>query len=171
MQISFYDFFSIPVKMNDKTRVLMVCLGNICRSPLAEGILKSKVDHNKVEVDSAGTGGYHIGEAPDERSVLVAQEHGIEIGNQRCRRFRAADFKSFDLIYAMDRANLRDILALASTGEERKKVKLLLDEVFAGSQEVPDPYFGGPDGFEKVYQLIDKACTAISDKLNSDRRL
>jgi protein-tyrosine phosphatase len=151
--------------MQDKTRILMVCLGNICRSPLAEGILKSKVDYDKVLVDSAGTAGYHIGEKPDERSIDVARKYGIDISGQCCRKFQAGDFKRFDLIYAMDRENLRVILDLAESAEERKKVKLLLDEVSAETKDVPDPYYGGQDGFEQVYHLIEEACDAISKKL------
>jgi protein-tyrosine phosphatase len=157
-------------KMQDKTRVLMVCLGNICRSPLAEGLLKSKVDQNKVEVDSAGTGGYHIGERPDDRSIKVAQKYGIDISGQRCRRFQTEDFKNFDLIYVMDRANLSDIKGLADSDHEREKVKLLLDEVEPTGRDVPDPYWSGQEGFEKVYRLIDQACDAISKKLNEINR-
>ena len=143
----------------------MVCLGNICRSPLAEGILKSKVDPDKVEVESAGTGGYHIGEKPDKRSINVAGKYGIDISMQRCRKFRRRDLDEFDLIYAMDRTNLQDILVLATNEGQRKKVKLLLEEGTAGGGEVPDPYYGGQDGFERVFQLINGACEAISIKL------
>lgn len=148
-----------------KTKVLMVCLGNICRSPLAEGILKSKVDQDTVLVDSAGTAGYHVGNPPDERSVVVAQKHGIDISHQRCRKFSERDFKEFDLIYAMDVSNFSNILHLAQSKEDEKKVKLLLDEVDLGINEVPDPYYGGPGGFEDVYQMINIACDAIVKKL------
>lgn len=156
------------VRMHNKIKVLMVCLGNICRSPLAEGILALKVDPDKVQVDSAGTAGYHIGESPDDRSILVARKHGIDISGQRCRKFAAQDFREFDIIYAMDRANLKDILNLASTDQQRNKVKLLLDEVSTTTREVPDPYYGGQNGFEKVFQLIDEACEVIADKLKKD---
>ncbi len=144
----------------------MVCLGNICRSPLAEGILASKVDPDHVFVDSAGTGGYHIGNPPDRRSVAVAREHGLDISHQRCRQFSKADFETFDLIYVMDRSNFSNVANLASTAEETQKVKLLLEEVALGISEVPDPYYGGADGFEDVYQMIDRACEAIAKKLN-----
>lgn len=149
-----------------KTKVLMVCLGNICRSPLAEGILKSKVDSDKVFVDSAGTAGYHIGNAPDSRSVAVAQKYGLDISSQKCRRFSKMDFTEFDWIYVMDRSNLSNVINLAKTTEEMSKVKLLLDEVNLGIKEVPDPYYGGESGFEDVYQMIDVACEAIAKKLN-----
>jgi len=149
-----------------KTKVLMVCLGNICRSPLAEGILKSKVDASKVFVDSAGTAGYHVGNPPDKRSIAVALKYGQDISKQKCRRFSKQDFSMFDYIYVMDRSNLSDIVNLAETHEEIQKVKLLLDETSLGLNEVPDPYYGGADGFENVYQMIDMACEAIAKKLN-----
>ncbi|RDY61305.1 low molecular weight protein-tyrosine-phosphatase [Flagellimonas nanhaiensis] len=149
-----------------KTKVLMVCLGNICRSPLAEGILKSMVDPNKVLVDSAGTAGYHVGNPPDNRSIIVARKYGIDISAQQCRKFSEIDFLEFDHIYAMDRSNLSNIMKLAQTEKEAEKVRLLLDEVDLGLKEVPDPYYGGDDGFEKVYQLIEKACLSIAEKLN-----
>ncbi|MEP2059468.1 MAG: low molecular weight protein-tyrosine-phosphatase [Maribacter litoralis] len=148
-------------------KVLMVCLGNICRSPLAEGILKSKVDTAKVFVDSAGTAGYHIGNAPDPRSIKVAQNHNIDISSQVCRRFIVSDFDTFDLIYAMDKSNYGNIIGMARNKADAEKVKLLLNEVDATNQEVPDPYYDADDGFETVFQLIDKACTNIADKLES----
>lgn len=145
----------------------MVCLGNICRSPLAEGILKSKVDATKIFVDSAGTAGYHVGDPPDPRSVAVAKDHGLDISSQKCRKFSTTDFKEFDHIYVMDTSNYSDILSLASNQNDIEKVKLLLDEISDFQQEVPDPYYGGPDGFEKVFQMIDKACQVIADRLKS----
>ncbi|UJH67620.1 low molecular weight protein-tyrosine-phosphatase [Allomuricauda sp. SCSIO 65647] len=148
------------------TKILMVCLGNICRSPLAEGILKSKVDRSKVFVDSAGTGGYHVGEPPDKRSIEAAMSRGIDISGQRCRKFSKVDFRDFDLIFAMDRNNYHDILKQAETEEDRQKVHLLLDLIDIGVQEVPDPYYGGKRGFEDVYGMIDQACTALIAKLN-----
>ena len=149
-----------------KTKVLMVCLGNICRSPLAEGILKSKVDSEHVFVDSAGTAGYHVGHPPDERSIEVALSHGLDISTQKCRRFGPMDFEEFDHIFAMDRSNYSNIVALTSDSEHVGKVKLLLDEVDLGISEVPDPYYGGVEGFEYVYGLIDKACEAIAKNLS-----
>lgn len=147
------------------TKILMVCLGNICRSPLAEGILKSKVGTSEVFVDSAGTGGYHIGNLPDSRSIDVAQKHGIDISGQRCRKFTQLDFNTFDMIYVMDKSNYANVIALAETNGDRKKVKLLLKEANLGLSEVPDPYYGGADGFEYVYGLIEQACDQIVKKL------
>jgi len=145
-------------------KVLMVCLGNICRSPLAEGILQQKCNPKKVFVDSAGTGGYHIGNAPDPRSIAVAANNGLDISTQRCRKFIAEDLNIFDLIFAMDKDNYRNIIALATTDTQKNKVKLLLDEVDSVTTEVPDPYYGGEDGFEKVFKMIDEACDIIAQK-------
>jgi len=144
----------------------MVCLGNICRSPLAEGILKSKIDDNKVLVDSAGTAGWHAGELPDQRSIEVAHAHQIDLTNQRSRKFTYADFENYDLIYAMDRSNLSDILGLARNEKDEQKVQLILNEVQSGQNlDVPDPYYGGDHGFENVFQMLDEACEVISNKL------
>jgi len=146
-------------------RILMVCLGNICRSPLAEGILQSKVSAD-VKVDSAGTAAYHVGELPDSRSITVAKKYGIDLTNQRARKFTVNDFDTFDLIYAMDESNYQDILTLARNTEEKLKVKLILNEVDLNSnQSVPDPYYGGNNGFENVYQLLDEACQIIANKI------
>lgn len=144
----------------------MVCLGNICRSPLAEGILKSKIDSSKVFVDSAGTGHWHIGDEPDKRSIAVGKKHNINITDQRGRQFSAKDFENFDIIYVMDNSNKENVLALAQNDSHREKVKLILDEIFPGENvDVPDPYFGGNAGFENVFQMLDKACEEIARKL------
>ena len=143
----------------------MVCLGNICRSPLAEGILKSKVSEN-VYVDSAGTAAYHVGELPDKRSISVAKKYGIDLTNQRARKFTVKDFEAFDLIYAMDQSNYQNILSLSRNNEDEQKVQLILNKIDANSnQDVPDPYYGGNDGFENVYQLLDEACKIIASKI------
>ena len=141
----------------------MVCLGNICRSPLAEGILQSKLDANFFSVDSAGTAAYHIGELPDQRSIAVAKKYGIDISNQRARKFDIKDFIEFDVIYAMDKENYQNICSLAKNNTELQKVKMILDEVkLSQNLSVPDPYYGGDDGFQNVYQLLDEACEKIS---------
>jgi protein-tyrosine phosphatase len=147
-------------------RVLMVCLGNICRSPLAEGILKSKVDPNRVFVDSAGTGNYHVGGLPDSRSIAIAQKYLLDITDQRCRQFRIADFDEFDLIYVMDNSNRRDVLSLARNEKDRTKVKMILNEIFPNENvDVPDPYTGGDIGFENVYKMLEEACSILATKL------
>ncbi|MEG3658662.1 low molecular weight protein-tyrosine-phosphatase [Arenibacter palladensis] len=148
-----------------RTKVLMVCLGNICRSPLAEGILKSKLDNNTVHVDSAGTASYHIGKKPDSRSISIAKKYGIDISQQRCRQFSAKDFEEFDLIYAMDKSNYRNIIALAKNENEIAKVNLLLHRSNSANKEVPDPYYGGEDGFEEIFHLIDSACDLIAQDI------
>ena len=148
-----------------KTKVLMVCLGNICRSPLAKGILESLVDKEKVEVDSAGTGDYHIGSLPDKRSIDVAKKNGLDITHQRGRQFTADDLEHFDFILAMDNYNYEDIIALASTEEAKNKVELILNYAIPGENlDVPDPYFGGLSGFDDVYDMLMKACRNFVDK-------
>ena len=142
----------------------MVCLGNICRSPLAEGILQSKVDQDRVFVDSAGTGGYHIGSKPDSRSIAVGLKYDIDISHQRCRKFSVIDFDEFDVIYVMDLSNYGNVIALARNEHQKNKVKLLLDEVDSKTKEVPDPYYDD-NGFEHVFHLIDEACTVIAKKM------
>ncbi|MGY5848474.1 low molecular weight protein-tyrosine-phosphatase [Salegentibacter sp. HM20] len=152
-----------------KIRVLMVCLGNICRSPLAEGLLKSKVDPEKVEVDSAGTGDYHIDQKPDKRSIAVAQKYDLDITDQRGRQFNRNDFDRYDYIYVMDNSNYKDVVSLARNEEDRNKVKLILNEIFPGENvDVPDPYFGGDHGFENVFQMLEEACENIARKLEQE---
>ena len=148
------------------TRILMVCLGNICRSPLAEGILKSKVNSAEVFVDSAGTGDYHIGGLPDKRSIDVAHKYHIDITGQRCRQFSVKDFDNFDIIYVMDNSNKRDVLGLARNQQDKAKVKMILNELFEDENvDVPDPYTGGLNGFEQVYSMLNKACAAVAGKI------
>ncbi len=155
-----------PNRDNERLRILMVCLGNICRSPLAEGILQSKARRRGLPwlVDSAGTGSWHVGEPPDPRSIETARRHGIDISQQRARRFSPRDFDAFDLIFVMDAANLRDVLSLADGPAHRQKVRLILEEVFPGEdRSVPDPYWND-DGFEAVFHLLDQACDKIIEK-------
>ena len=144
----------------------MVCLGNICRSPLAEGILQSKVNYKEIQVDSAGTAAYHVGEKPDIRSIAVANKYGIDLTKQRARKFTVKDFDTFDVIFAMDQSNFHNIVDLARCQADEKKVHAVLNELtLLKSKEVPDPYYGGDQGFENVYQMLDKACNGIAKKL------
>ena len=147
----------------------MVCLGNICRSPLAEGILKSKLFRANVVIDSAGTGAYHINEKPDQRSITIAKINGIDITNQLARKFLVKDFDEFDIIYVMDQSNYKDVIELARNEDDIKKVKMILNEVFPNENlDVPDPYIGGNFGFKNVYKMLDEACDIIAKKLNPD---
>lgn len=149
-----------------KTRILMVCLGNICRSPLAEGILKSKLNPERFIVDSAGTGHWHVGDAPDPRSIKVAKKYGIDISYQRGRQFSERDYEDFDLIYVMDNDNKRNVLALAPDETSKKKVRLILNELFENENvDVPDPYYGGENDFEHVFKLLNEASELISKKI------
>lgn len=147
------------------TKILMVCLGNICRSPLAEGLLKSKLPFSSFSVDSAGTSGFHSGSAPDPRSIAIAKSNGIDLSLQRSRQFRGYDFEIFDHIFVMDKSNYRDVLKLAKTDQERQKVALILDYPGSKIDEVPDPYYGENQGFEYVFNLLNEACNYHSKEL------
>jgi len=150
------------------TKILMVCLGNICRSPLAEGILKSKLPKEFFIIDSAGTANYHIGRSPDPRSVAVAREHGLNISKLRGRQFEVLDFDRFDFIYVMDKSNYDNVLKLARTKTDHSKIKIILNEVYPNeNHDVPDPYYGGHVGFENVYNMLDEACEIIAKNLTS----
>ena len=143
-------------------KILMVCLGNICRSPLAEGILSSKGKHLNIEVDSVGTAGYHVGKKPDIRSIEIANKYAIDLNQQRARQFSRADFDEFDIIYAMDTNNYAHLISLASTETERNKIRMIMNEINPNAyQSVPDPYYGGENGFQDVYNMLDKACDKI----------
>ena len=147
-------------------KILMVCLGNICRSPLAEGILASKLPKENFIVDSAGTGSWHVGHAPDKRSIAVAQKNGLCIDQQKGRQFKISDFDEFDYIYVMDNSNYRDIMQLAKTPEHKSKVNLILNELFPDENvDVPDPYYGAVNGFDNVYQMLDEVSEIIAQKL------
>lgn len=149
-------------------KILMVCLGNICRSPLAEGILRQKLIENNlqhIEIDSAGTSDFHVGDAPDKRTQSNALNHGIDLSKLRGRQFQTKDFDTFDTIYVMDKSNRTNVLNLAKTENDRQKVKLILSEIDGKDNEVPDPYYGGPEGFENVFQLLNSACSNIIQKL------
>lgn len=150
------------------TRILMVCLGNICRSPLAHGILESKLPADRFEVDSAGTGKYHIGSLPDHRSIASASAKGLDITTQRCRQFEVEDFDSFDVIYVMDRSNYDNVVKLARNEADVAKVKMILqDENSETFKEVPDPYWGEAKDFDEVYTLLEAACDKIASNLIS----
>ena len=143
-------------------KILMVCLGNICRSPLAEGILAHKTQHLDVTVESAGTAGYHIGKLPDKRSIEIANKYEIDISNQKARQFSRADFDEFDIIYVMDTNNFAHLNSLAENQNERDKIRMILNEINPESfDSVPDPYYGGDNGFHIVYNMLDKACNKI----------
>lgn len=144
----------------------MVCLGNICRSPLAHGILESKLNKEDFYIDSAGTAAYHIGNQPDQRSIAVAKSNNIDISSQSARQFKATDFDSFDIIYAMDQSNYNNIVALVKTKNDIHKVKFFLEEnTSITNKNVPDPYYGNTRGFLSLYQLIDTTCNSIASKL------
>ncbi|WP_374502629.1 low molecular weight protein-tyrosine-phosphatase [Pseudoxanthomonas sp.] len=150
-------------------KLLVVCLGNICRSPMAEGALQARLAESplagRVQVDSAGTGGWHAGEPPDRRAIACARGHGVDIAGQRARQLQAADFGAFDWILCADRANVRDVLRLAPAAR-RERVALLLEwaGIPAGG-EVPDPYTGGPEDFQRVWRLVDSAAQAVVARL------
>ncbi len=150
--------------------VLLVCLGNICRSPLAEGVLAHRLAEaglaERVRVDSAGTGAWHVGQAPDARSAAVARKNGIELVGC-ARRVRLEDFFEFDYVLAMDRSNLYDLEDLEAGSGSEAIVRLFrdFDPEQDGDLDVPDPYYGGSDGFDRVFQMIDRTCAALVDRL------
>jgi len=154
-------------------RILMVCLGNICRSPLAEGILcdRARATGLDWEVDSAGTNGYHVGEAPHPLSQKVARAHGIDISRQRARRFTVADFQRFDKIYAMAEDVLDEMRRIAGRHFEPAKVELLMNEVHPGrNEDVPDPWYGPEPGYHEVYTLLAAAADKIIAKYGDVRQ-
>ncbi len=153
-------------------KVLMVCLGNICRSPLAQGILEKKVAENglNVMVDSAATSDYHVGDKPDPRSISKAAEYNIDLTTQRGRQIEKSDFQEFDKIFVMDTSNYSNTVALTNELEEIEKVEMILNLINPGSnQSVPDPYFGGEEGFENVYRLLDAACDVIIEQIKNEQ--
>jgi protein-tyrosine phosphatase len=148
-------------------KILMVCLGNICRSPLAEGILAHKATQKGLNwsVDSAGTGDWHVGELPNIRSIQVAKEHGIDLTNQRARQFKVSDFEDFDLIFAMDSSNFSNIVKIAKNDAQKEKVILIRNLVEPNmNQAVPDPYYSDLSAYHGVYQILDEACDKIIEK-------
>jgi protein-tyrosine phosphatase len=154
-------------------RILFVCMGNICRSPTAEGVMRRLIDDaglaDSIEIDSAGTGGWHAGEPPDERAALAAARRGVTLEGA-ARQVRESDFRRFDLLIALDRANLRELLAIAPDEDAAEKVRLLreFDPASAdGALDVPDPYYGGDHGFETVLDMIEAACRGLLDELRA----
>jgi protein-tyrosine phosphatase len=142
-------------------RILFVCMGNICRSPTAEGVMRRLIEDEglDIQVDSAGTGGWHVGEPPDERATLAAQRRGVTLAGA-ARQVDESDFRRFDMLVAMDRGNLRDLLDLAPDDEARARVRLLVPDA-----DVPDPYYGGDRGFETVLDMVEAACRELLDEL------
>lgn len=148
-------------------KILMVCLGNFCRSPLAEGILQHKAQQAGLNwvIDSAGTGAHQPGCAPHQHSQKVARLYGIDICHQQCRQFTPNDMLEFDRIYVMDSENYRDVQRLSRSQWDPRKVDMIMNEVYPGKDiEVPDPWYGGEDGYHKVYDMIALACDAIIKK-------
>jgi len=149
-------------------KILMVCLGNICRSPLAEGILREKTNELGIPVyiDSAGTSDYHIGEHPDKRTIANALKHNVDISKLKGRQFVQEDFDLFDTIFVMDSSNYTNVIALARNENDIKKVELILNRLHPNqNRAVPDPYFGGEQGFEDVFVLLDNVCSTIANSL------
>jgi protein-tyrosine phosphatase len=156
----------------DERRILFVCLGNICRSPLAEGILRkmaaSRGLATKIEVDSAGTGGWHQGDPPDYRSIETGARHEIDISALRGRKVKPIDFNTFDLIFAMDRSNLRDLVKIAPH-DSSADIHLFMDFVSGEKRDVPDPYYGDMQDFEAVYSMLSKGCETLLATLFKSR--
>ncbi len=148
-------------------RILMVCLGNICRSPIAEGLMRYKIQQHGLDwmVDSAGTESYHIGEAPHKYSQKVCLAHGIDISAQKARKFSTKDFERFDKIYAMATDVYNEIAAIGGHVADMSKVALFVNELYpASNQSVPDPWYGNEDGYQPVFELINQTCDAIIAK-------
>ena len=151
------------------SKILFVCLGNICRSPMAEGIMAAELARRGitgVEIDSAGTGSWHTGEPPDKRATAEVAKRGIDISHLRARQVTSADFDHFDIIIAMDRDNFANLCAVAGPAREHK-VKMFLDFAPGGNRDVPDPYYGGPQGFSLVLNLLEMAAAGLCDQLEA----
>ena len=147
-------------------KILIVCLGNICRSPLAEGVLASKLNDD-FQIESAGTISMHEGKQPDKRSIKIAEKHGIDISSQRSRPITKTDLQKFDKIFCMDLEIYKDVISLTSNEEQKQKVSLFLEAAGQHGEniEVPDPYWGDMNDFENIFQMIDKASEKIAKQL------
>ena len=153
-------------------KILMVCLGNICRSPLAEGILKKKIKENNLnaEVASAGFVSYHQGDPADRRATSTAAQFGVDLSKHKASLFTQKSFDLFDYIYVMDQANLNDVLSLSRNKEDQKKVDFIMNELYPGENKiVPDPYYGGAENFIRVFKMLDNACDAIIEKIKKEK--
>lgn len=153
-------------------KILMVCLGNICRSPLAEGIMKKKLSDNLIEafVDSCGFESFHTGDPPDSRSVEIAAQHGIDISMQTSRLFKTEDFDTFDRIFVMDKNNYDLVAARAGKKADLRKVDLIMNVIHPSSGiQVPDPYYGGDSGFINVYKMLDQATDGIIEQIKKNK--
>ncbi len=154
-----------------RVKLLVICLGNICRSPMAEGALRRRLADSplaeRMQIDSAGTGGWHAGQPPDSRAIACAQRHGVDISGQRARQLRAEDFEAFDWLLCADEQNLRDVRRMAPAAHAHKVV-LLMEWAGLGVQGVPDPYTGGHEDFDHVWRLVDSAASAVVMRLSSE---
>lgn len=169
-EIEKYRSLIDSVRTKDKIKILFVCLGNICRSPAAEGVMKSIVeaesDEIHFEIDSAGTGNYHIGDLPDQRMRVHARHRGYNL-THRCRQVRESDFDEFDIIVAMDASNQRNLMRIAPTVEAEQKIIMMADfsDMASRYDHIPDPYYEGAEGFELVLDLLESACRNLYDSL------
>jgi len=157
-------------KTNNTMKILMVCLGNICRSPMAEGIMRAKIEkyHIDATVDSCGTAAYHVGDRPDPRAIQTLKKHDLDISHLHGRQFEMEDLERFDLIYTMDESNYRNIMNLAKTKTEESKVAMILNTIYPNENiPVPDPYYGGQNGFDQNYELLDLACEEIAKRIKN----
>jgi protein-tyrosine phosphatase len=154
-------------------KILFVCLGNICRSPLAEGIMKDKIYRFGLdaEIDSAGFESFHVGDGADPRSSETARRHGISLDSHVARKFTTKDFDTYDRIFVMDRYNHQDVMRLARNENDRIKVDYILNLTYPGeNREVPDPYYGGRDGFERTFGMLDSACHILLEEIKKDQK-
>lgn len=151
-------------------KILMICLGNICRSPMAEGIMKAKIKEHKLKwkVDSAGTSSWHAGDKPDKRAIATSKANGVDISDQRSRAFTPSDFSEFNVIFVMDESNQRDIVEMALTERQGKRVKLLLEYAEMDMKSVPDPFYGEEKGFQATFDLLNEACEKALLKLKEE---